>query len=57
MNPSLEYFLFAVLFLSQGYILYKLELIKFIIDHLTLIAGKLTDVSIENTKDIKDLKK
>jgi hypothetical protein len=57
MNPSLEYFLFAVLFLSQGYILYKLELIKFIIDHLTLIAGKLTDVSIENTEDIKKLKK
>jgi hypothetical protein len=57
MNPSLEYFLFAILFLSQGYILYKLELIKFIIDHLTRIAGKLTDVSIENTEDIKKLKK
>ena len=57
MNPSLEYFLFAILFLSQGYILYKLELIKFIIDHLTRIAGKLTDVSIGNTEDIKKLKK
>jgi len=57
MNPQLEYFLLAILFLTNGYILYKLEVIKLILAHLTQLAGKLTDVSITHDEDIKKLKK
>ena len=57
MNPQLEYFILAILFLTNGYILYKLEAIKLILAHLTQLAGKLTDVSITHDEDIKKLKK
>ena len=57
MNTSLEYILFAVLFLTQGYVLFRLEFIKIILASLTSIAEKITKMSIDNSNDIKKLKK
>lgn len=57
MNTSLEYILFAVLFLTQGYVLFRLEIIKIILASLASIAEKITKISIDNSNDIKKLKK
>jgi|694.fasta_scaffold113269_3 hypothetical protein len=57
MNTSLEYILFAVLFLTQGYVLFRLEVIKIILASLASIAEKITKMSIDNSNDIKKLKK
>ena len=57
MNTSLEYILFAILFLTQGYVLFRLEFIKIILASLTSIAEKITKMSIDNSNDIKKLKK
>jgi len=57
MNPSLEYMLFAILFLTNGYILYRLEIIKMILAALTSISAKLTAISEVQSEDIKKLKK
>jgi hypothetical protein len=57
MNTSLEYILFAVLFLTQGYVLFRLEVIKIILASLASIAEKITKISIDNSNDIKKLKK
>jgi hypothetical protein len=57
MNTSLEYILFAVLFLTQGYVLFRLEIIKIILASLASIAEKITKMSIDNSNDIKKLKK
>ena len=57
MNTSLEYILFAVLFLTQGYVLFRLEIIKIILASLVSIAEKITKMSIDNSNDIKKLKK
>ena len=56
MNTSLEYILFAVLFLTQGYVLFRLEIIKIILASLASIAEKITKMSIDNSNDIKKLK-
>ena len=57
MNTSLEYILFAILFLTQGYVLFRLEFIKIILASLASIAEKITKMSIDNSNDIKKLKK
>ena len=57
MNTSLEYILFAILFLTQGYVLFRLEFIKIILASITSIAEKITKMSIDNSNDIKKLKK
>jgi hypothetical protein len=57
MDTSLEYILFAVLFLTQGYVLFRLEVIKIILASLASIAEKITKMSIDNSNDIKKLKK
>ena len=57
MDTSLEYILFAVLFLTQGYVLFRLEIIKIILASLVSIAEKITKMSIDNSNDIKKLKK
>lgn len=57
MDTSLEYILFAVLFLTQGYVLFRLEIIKIILASLASIAEKITKMSIDNSNDIKKLKK
>ena len=57
MNTSLGYILFAVLFLTQGYVLFRLEIIKIILASLASIAEKITKMSIDNSNDIKKLKK
>ena len=57
MNTSLEYILFAVLFLTQGYVLFRLEVIKIILASLANIAEKITKMSIDNSNNIKKLKK
>ena len=57
MDTSLEYILFAVLFLTQGYVLFRLEIIKIILASLASIAEKITKMSIDNSNDIKKIKK
>jgi len=57
MDTSLEYILFAILFLTQGYVLFRLEFIKIILASLASIAEKITKMSIDNSNDIKKLKK
>ena len=57
MDTSLEYILFAILFLTQGYVLFRLEIIKIILASLVSIAEKITKMSIDNSNDIKKLKK
>lgn len=57
MNTSLEYILFAVLFLTQGYVLFRLEVIKIILASLASIAEEITKMSIDNSNNIKKLKK
>lgn len=57
MNTSLEYTLFAILFLTNAYILYRLEMIKIILAALTRISGKLTSISEGQSKEIEKLKK
>ena len=57
MDTSLEYILFAILFLTQGYVLFRLEIIKIILASLASIAEKITKMSIDNSNDIKKLKK
>ena len=57
MNPRLEYLLFAILFLTQGYLLYKLEVIRMILAALTSISAKLTAITELQSQEIKKLKK
>lgn len=57
MDIKLEYTLFAILFLTNAYILYKLEVIKMILGALTSISAKLTAISEVQSEDIKKLKK
>jgi hypothetical protein len=57
MNPRLEYLLFAILFLTQGYLLYKLEVIKMILAALTSISARLTSITEVQSQEIKKLKK
>jgi len=57
MNPRLEYLLFAILFLTQGYLLYKLEVIRMILAALTSISARLTSITEVQSQEIKKLKK
>lgn len=56
MNTTLEYTLFAILFLTNGYILYKLEIVKAILAALTGLSGRLVNISENNTEEINRLK-
>ncbi len=57
MNTSLEYTLFAILFLTDAYILYKIDAVRTILAILTRISGKLADASEKHSKEIDQLKK
>jgi hypothetical protein len=56
MNTTLEYTLFGILFLTNAYILYKIELIKVILSALTKVAARLTSISEAHSEMIKKSK-
>jgi len=57
MNTSLEYTLFAILFLTNAYILYKIDMIRMILAVLMKVSGNLTGVAEKHSKEIDQLKK